>query len=185
MSIICTCGKASGPMCNGADGCPWNKEEKAKTIEVDSIKKDLEDHRKNISEAANLLQQAVDKIYDLVAENSELKKSYALLKGDLDRERAKVAQANETLIKRLDRIQILEAELQKRPKFVNAANRLPALGVQALAFEQEAPILRGTLERSTTELGTVHFKFRGGTRCLNEKAEYLKEIWWLEETPLQ
>lgn len=24
MSIICTCGKASGPMCNGADGCPLN-----------------------------------------------------------------------------------------------------------------------------------------------------------------
>ena len=24
MSIICTCGKASGPMCNGADGCPHN-----------------------------------------------------------------------------------------------------------------------------------------------------------------
>jgi hypothetical protein len=24
MSIICTCGKASGPMCNGAVGCPLN-----------------------------------------------------------------------------------------------------------------------------------------------------------------
>jgi hypothetical protein len=24
MSIICTCGRASGPMCNGADGCPLN-----------------------------------------------------------------------------------------------------------------------------------------------------------------
>lgn len=24
MSIICTCGKASGPMCNGAKGCPLN-----------------------------------------------------------------------------------------------------------------------------------------------------------------
>lgn len=24
MSIICTCGKASGPMCNGANGCPFN-----------------------------------------------------------------------------------------------------------------------------------------------------------------
>jgi len=24
MSIICTCGKASGPMCNGASGCPLN-----------------------------------------------------------------------------------------------------------------------------------------------------------------
>lgn len=24
MSIICTCGHASGPMCNGANGCPFN-----------------------------------------------------------------------------------------------------------------------------------------------------------------
>jgi len=76
-----------------------------------------------------------------------------------------------------------QREGEKMLRWVRASERLPGKGIQVFAFEQEAPILRGTLEWSRDDQFVgLWFKTRSDTEKIKEGSMRLLDIFWLEET---